>query len=173
MAFSNTNNASFDLVMTNLNNAIVNIQGATLKGLIMGVTQIHNETEHGDIKVPVDLGNLRHSWFVVTANGIQAGHTNNFIGDKAGLMAVAHGLALTEAIAEASKIAASGKIVIIFGYSANYALWVHENIGMHDPDNKYWKHKKWRPGSDAKWFEAAIQKKAPEIIKLITKTAKV
>ena len=54
--------------------------------------------------------------------------------------------------------------VIIFGYSANYALYVHEMIGTI----------KWsRPNSGAKWFEYAIKRNVDRILYLIAGRAKI
>lgn len=54
--------------------------------------------------------------------------------------------------------------VIIFGYSANYALYVHEMIG---PIN--WS----RPNSGAKWFEYAIKRNADRVLALIARRSKI
>jgi hypothetical protein len=56
------------------------------------------------------------------------------------------------------------KSVVIFGYSANYALYVHEMIG---PVN--WS----RPNSGAKWFEYAIKRNYNRILALIAGRAKI
>ena len=52
-----------------------------------------------------------------------------------------------------------GKPSIIFGFSANYAVYVHENL---EPDID-WK----RPGSGPKFLEYALKRNAPLIIKTI------
>lgn len=56
------------------------------------------------------------------------------------------------------------KSVVIFGYSANYALFVHEMIG---PVN--WT----RPNSGNKWFEYAIKRNFNRILALIAGRAKI
>ena len=56
------------------------------------------------------------------------------------------------------------KSVIIFGYSANYALYVHEMIG---PVN--WSRK----NSGAKWFEYAIKRNFNRILAIIAGRAKI
>lgn len=54
--------------------------------------------------------------------------------------------------------------VIKFGYSANYALYVHEMIGPT----------KWsRPNSGAKWFEYAIKRNVNRILHIIGKRARI
>jgi hypothetical protein len=56
------------------------------------------------------------------------------------------------------------KSVVIFGYSANYALYVHEMIG---PIN--WSRK----NSGAKWFEYAIKRNYNRLIHIIAGRAKI
>ena len=57
--------------------------------------------------------------------------------------------------------------VIIFGYSANYALYVHEMIDRG-------RTIKWsRPNSGAKWFEYAIKRNVDRILYLIAGRAKI
>jgi len=58
----------------------------------------------------------------------------------------------------------AGQSVIIFGYSANYALYVHEMIG---PIN--WS----RPNSGAKWFQYAINRNVSRILYFIQINAKI
>jgi len=47
---------------------------------------------------------------------------------------------------------------IMFGYSANYALWVHEMV-----DAKNWT----RPGSGPKWLEASINRNHDTLLQII------
>jgi len=56
------------------------------------------------------------------------------------------------------------KSVVIFGYSAKYALFVHEMIG---PVN--WTRK----NSGAKWFEYAIKRNVDRILVIIAGRAKI
>ena len=56
------------------------------------------------------------------------------------------------------------KSVVIFGYSANYALFVHEMIGPV----------KWsRANSGAKWFQYAIQRNFNRVLYIIAGKAKI
>jgi hypothetical protein len=161
-------------ILRNLNKEIVKIEGATQEGLIRATAKIHEETEKGSIKVPVDLGNLRHSWFYTTAAGrIIAGGstpkmigvpTGNFVGKNAGQLSAGHMAMKTEMTGKAKALSAAYKgPFVIAGYSANYALWVHEMLGA----------KFQRKGAGAKWFEIAIKTKQPEILKIIQSTAKI
>jgi len=49
------------------------------------------------------------------------------------------------------------------GFSANYAMWVHENIGASFK----------RPGAGAKFFEASLKRNKDEIIKIIRNNAQI
>jgi hypothetical protein len=58
----------------------------------------------------------------------------------------------------------AGKSVIIFGYSANYALYVHEMIGPVQ-----WTRK----SSGPKWFEYAIKRNVNRVLHIIAGRAKI
>ena len=60
---------SLELVMKNLNKHIVEVKKRTLNGLIKGVIIVRRDMEHVSPKIPVDTGNLRSSFFVVTSKG--------------------------------------------------------------------------------------------------------
>jgi len=66
------------------------------------------------------------------------------------------------------------------GYSANYALWVHENTGAQFSGRKPTKRKGkksvfpgGRPGSGALWFQKAIERNYAKILQTIRDNAKV
>jgi len=52
---------------------------------------------------------------------------------------------------------------IMFGYSANYALWVHEMIGAHFK----------REGAGAHWFRAAIERNHDVIMQILIAETKI
>ncbi|MDH7554329.1 MAG: hypothetical protein QHH74_11800 [Spirochaetota bacterium] len=145
-------------IVYNLNEEIKKIKGRTQAGLIKAVNLIHQETEKGSVRVPVDLGNLKHSWFWVTARGRIGGSTAKFVGKKAGRLAAGHASLKTEMLGEAKSLAIQYKgPFVIAGYSANYALWVHEMM----------------ESKGYKWFEIAIKSKQAEILKIIQDNAKI
>lgn len=163
-------------VFTNMNREIEAIEGRSLAGLIKGAALIRNETEHGDIKTPVDTGNLRASYFTVTSTGkSRVGRSNirkdgtvapKFKGDKADEMMVHHTATISEMQGKAGALAsAANGPFLILGYSANYAMWVHEMIGP----NIVFK----RAGSGPKWFEYAVKKQKDNIIKVIQENARI
>ena len=166
----------FDKVMARLNVELDKIDGKTVKGLVLASAMIRNDMETTPPLTPVDLGNLRASFFVATPTGISRGGGNSggrFKGPKAGVMASEHAATISEA-----KGMVSGnkkKPGVVLGYSANYALYVHENIGMHDASNPYWAKRKkgWRPNSGPKWFEAAFKRNSKKIVQIVADNAKI
>jgi len=52
---------------------------------------------------------------------------------------------------------------LVMGFSANYAVYVHEMVGAHFR----------RPGAGAKWFEAALKRNHNKMLKIIEKDAKI
>jgi len=59
---------------------------------------------------------------------------------------------------------ADRKFGIRFGYSANYALWVHEMV-----DAKNWT----RPGSGPKWLEASINRNHGDLLQIVASETKI
>jgi hypothetical protein len=162
-------------VLERINKRIMEIPNRALPGLIKAVILIHDETLKGDTTTPIDLGNLRQSWFVVTSRGaIQTGggkthepeNTPQFTGPRAGHYAALHTSALTEMRGKANLLAKfyEGPFVIL-GYSVDYALWVHENTGAefkHDRDEK----------TGAKWFQRALAKHEDRIVNIVAEEAR-
>ena len=60
----------FDIVLSNLEKALLNIEGGTVQGLLLAAAFIRRETERNYPITPVDLGNLRASWFTVASTMI-------------------------------------------------------------------------------------------------------
>lgn len=170
-------------VLRNINREIDKVKGRTLTGLIKAAALIHNETETGAVRVPVDTGNLRHSWFVVTSAGkivsgggrskVVDGGAASFTGASAGTMAADHSAMIKEMRMRAwafSEI--NDGPFVFFGYSANYAVYVHEmiDVGPWDPSTKTgFRRKK----SGPKWFEIALNKHQDNIVSIIRKNAKI
>ena len=172
---SNTHILGFDDVMARLNVKIEKIKGASLKGLIECAIEIRRDTEKTPSKTPVDLGNLRASWFVVTAKGKEKddqwntgfrndtsskrrksgleGNAARFMADRAS--------AISEMSAKAKSFLPAGKVTLIMGYSANYAIYVHENMAS----GIKWK----RPGSGPKWFQESVYRNSAKMLGIIKK----
>jgi hypothetical protein len=174
----NTGIKGFDVVLSNLQKELLNIEGGSLRGLLLAAAHIRRETERNTPITPVDLGNLRASWFTVAANSVGGGSlarkgvaTNvknkfgdvldagKFVGPRKAQLSKDH----IETIAEAQALvsAVSPDIMVMMGYSANYAMAVHEMV-----DKEFQ-----RPQSGPKWFESAIKRSTWQITKIIRDNA--
>lgn len=147
-------------VVRELNKEISKIEGRTLKGLIRAGVIVIRDMEKTSPKVPVDWGNLRASRFMVTSKGAtQSGRSPNFKNDS-GDMAAQHSQVVEQSKSWAQAI---GRPVIILGFSANYAWYVHEAV------DKTFK----RPGSGAKFLESALDRNRKQILDMIRQEARV
>lgn len=152
-------------VLQNLNAQIMKIQGRTLLGLIRGAAIIKATMDSTPPTIPVDTGNMRHSWFIVTNNGgIRAGRNPTFVpgpyNDRdIGRLNTDH----SKAIAEAALLVQGNTPAVALGFSAYYSQWVHENVGA------YFK----KPGSGAKFFEAGVKNSTRRVLMVIQSEAKI
>lgn len=169
-------------IMSNLNKEIVNIKGATMKGLINAAIYVRNETETKPLVTPVDLGNLRSSWFITTATktqgrdkwnkgfrnqrGEKGKYTGAKLSNKAAQMASGHSEAITNAKATLGSMNNQNRQFLMMGYSANYAGYVHEFVNP----TINWSRKS--PQSGAKWFQQHVQSNSQKIFQIIAETSK-
>jgi hypothetical protein len=170
-------------VMIKINTEIEKVKGRTMTGMIKAAALVHNETEHGTVRVPVNTGNLRHSWFVVLSSGKMSsgggkqhtadGGTASFTGPRAGELSAKHSAMLKEMRMRSWALSTINKGPFLFmGYSCPYAVYVHEMVGSgaYDPETrKGFKRKK----SGPKWFEMALMKQQANIIEIIRKNARI
>ena len=154
----------FKEVEANLNRQLEGIRNRSMKGLIMGAALVRNETEKTPPLTPVDLGNLRASWFVVTAKGIQVGKgLGQFKGPKAATITSDHSSTISEAQGFVTANSTKEKQFLMMGYSANYALYVHEMIGANFQ----------RFGAGPKWFESAVKNNTSRIVQIVKDNAQI
>lgn len=155
------NVSGLDKTLRNLNQSAEKIEGKTMKGLIRAVIEIRRTSDKETPKIPVDTGNLRASWFTVTSNGsIQAGASPNFKGKKSSKFESSHSATLSDA--QSMKVVSEGPF-LLFGYSAYYAVEVHEAVEKNFR----------REGSGALFLQTAIDNNQHEILRLISKEAKI
>ena len=165
-----------DEVLEKLNKEILGIENRSAKGLVESAALIRNSTENESPATPLDTGNLRASWFVVSAQGQEddpLGFSGNFkknphTGAKAKDMKAQHSVMVGAAKATVGALAKKGPIVIM-GYSANYALFVHE-MGVNHPGVNWTAR---TPEAGGKWLEAAFKRNRNKIIDTIKKNATV
>jgi hypothetical protein len=149
--------AGAEKVLANLNAAVKKIEGKiTMKGLIESAIIIRRNMEP---MIPRDIGNLRASWFVVTAySDVSAG--GEFKGKDAGKQTSLYNEARSNAKAVAGKIK---QPVVIMGFTANYAAVVHESENMHF---QY-------ATAESKFFEKALNRTQKEVLTTLQKSAKI
>lgn len=171
---SNTHILGFDDVMARFNAEIEKIKGASMRGLIECAIEIRRDTEKGSLKTPVDLGNLRSSWFTVTASGKEkddqwnTGFRNDLstkrrktkLEGTAAQFSANRTAAISEMTMKAKSFLPAGKQVVIMGYSANYAIYVHENMAA-----RKWK----REASGPKWFQESVYRNSAKMLGIIKK----
>jgi len=75
------NVTGLDKILRNLNSEIKNIEGVSLRGLILAAAFIRRDMDQTSPLIPIDTGNLRSSWMVAVIPGriaIQLGFTADY-----------------------------------------------------------------------------------------------
>lgn len=157
---SGTGIQGMDTVLANLNRDINKMKNGSLKGLIEAAIIVRDDMERTPPLIPLDLENLRASWFIVTAKRRQT-QIPAFIGPDASKMGSEHVKTMAEAQA---MCAAVNKPVLIMGFTANYALWVHEMLG-----NINWS----RPNSGPEFFLKSLERNKQKILAVIKKNVQI
>jgi hypothetical protein len=130
----------------------------------MAAAFIRNKTETTTPITPVDLGNLRASWFVTTATSTPVGKgTAQFKGFQAAKLASDHASTIAEAQGIVRANSVGKKKFLMMGYTANYSGFVHEMIGAHFQ----------RPGAGPKWLESAIKNNTTKIVQIVKDNAQI
>lgn len=160
-----------DRVMSEFNRRIEKFIGyGSLNGILKAIAYVRREMDRSYPKIPRDIGNLRASFFVTSSTGsivkgggkthTAQGNDANFKGPDAARLASDHASMLTEMTPLAKNIAkVSGGPAAVFGFSANYAMWVHE---MWDKDVN-WTLKQSGPG----YFGVHLEKNKDKMFKII------
>ena len=156
--------AQVKIIQVRLNRELSALKLRTATGLVKACAHIRDQTETTTPKTPVDYGNLRASWFVTTASVIKVGKgTAKFKGPKATKMIQEHTTTVAEAQGIVKAKEAGKRIVVMAGYTANYALYVHE-----DPTIKFK-----RENAGTKWFETALKRNTGKIIQIVKENAQI
>lgn len=166
-----------DRVMSEINrrvNKFVNY--GSLSGILKAIALVRRDMDKSYPKIPIDYGNLRASFFVVSSSGKIAvgggkehsatGASGKFVGPKAAQIASDHVTTLSEMQPLVKGLSKSfGGPFAAFGFSANYAMWVHE---MWDP-GIHWK----RPQSGPGYFVAHLEKNKDKMFQVIRDNSKI
>jgi hypothetical protein len=163
--------AGLKQLMINLNAEIVLLEKRGVRGMITATRMIKEETLSGAVVTPKEFGNLRESWFSVSATGVSDGRSPNFKTNPnkkkltVNVLASNHASTISE-LQAISKASPAYNPIVFFGYSAPYAGYVHEFV---DDTNINWTE----ANSGAKWFHTAIGKKKDVILKVIGENARI
>lgn len=146
-------------VMRNLNNAIQEIEGASMEGLIRAAIIIRRDMEDTPPKIPVDYGNLRAGCFIVTARGAEP-QLGSFQGPEAGKRSAEYNQVTSMA---RSILSMEQQPSVGIGFSANYAVFVHENLQASFK----------RRGAGPRFFQTALERNYNTILDTVRKHAKI
>lgn len=170
--------SGLDKVIAKLNTEVSKIEQRTLKGLIRAAIIVRRDMDKVSPKIPVDKGNLRQSFFIISSEGkTEMGTSPGFVGEKPWTMYKAHKKTV---MGLADLISPSGPFVQL-GFSANYAIEVHEKVGRSGMAKRGLSHMRsgvgdinWsRPGSGPKFLENALDRNILDILYMIGKEAKI
>lgn len=147
-----------DKFMRNFDKEVRQLRGRTLDGMIAAVIELQREAEPG---TPIDTGNLRASWFTVSIRGEEKTQivVTKFEDSQAQSNHRSVKARAQSAVKELNKFY---QPVVLFGYTANYAVFVHENV-----DAKFK-----RPGAKARWLYLAMQTSRQKMLNAIAEKAK-
>lgn len=147
-----------------LNREMKAIEGRTLKGLIRAGIVVIRSMEKTPPLIPIDTGNLRASMFMVTSEGRSVPTTATAFSGT-GLSQVRQQRQHSTTVKAAKAVAANNPAgpMVVLGFSAYYAAFVHENIGANFQ----------RPGAGAKFFQAAIRRNEKEMLRIIAEEARI
>lgn len=155
----NTGIKGFDELFRNLNAEISSIKERSMNGLIKAAIIIRRDMDKTPPLIPVDTGNLRASWFVMTAKGLKSDKPAFKALETPAKTAMLNG-SYNLAIAEAQGMVAGNTSFIVIGFGANYASPVHEMFGKGPVD---WSRK----DSGPKFFESSIKRNKDVVLKTI------
>lgn len=183
--------AGMDMVLRNLSKEIEGIKGRSMKGLIRATIIVRRSMDKDQPKIPVDVGNLRSSYFVVTSGGeTPEGSTAVFRDDPKAKSSSLSGTAAAmasrhAAVVNQNRLAISGSqnLYVVFGFSAFYAWYVHEKLGasteetwgvLYEAMGQSFNGTRWsRPGSGPKFFESALNRSKQQMLDVIAKEARI
>lgn len=148
--------------MTNFNREVQALKGRTHRGMIEAIIVLQDDAEK---MTPFDLGNLRSSWFTVSykSNRNLIPVPDKFKGKQSGVMQANHDNTIQAFQSMAKQIGSKENLLFIFGYSANYAAFVHENVDATFS----------RPNSRARWLYIAIQNSQAKMLQKIQEHSRI
>ncbi len=150
-----------DKVMTNINRQVARMKRGSMAGLIEAAIVIRRDMDKTPPLIPVDVGNLRASWFITTARGpSEVGGGWKSTDKKGGKVDVSELAADHRGIVSAatSKARKAMHPIVIMGFSANYSVFVHEM-----KEGAVWN----RTSSGPKFFESSLNSNQALVLAII------
>lgn len=148
-----------DQVLKNLKIEFDRMKRGAIEGVAEAGKIIYEDGDSTQPLIPEDLGNLKESYFVVTSDGnVTTGTSPQFDDGRgdAGKLSSGHSTALASAKSRARGVNPKA----VFGFSAYYALIVHEMEADRDV--------RWtRPGSGSWFFWAAFTRNTHKVLEVI------
>lgn len=174
-----------DELIARLNKELENIEGRSLAGLVAAASHIFDDMDKTAPRIPIDTGNLRASFFIVSSRGggDQSTGTGRFEGKNSGEMQSEKGQIV--GIAQSQARAARYPMVAM-GFTANYATYVHENLNANFAGDQSKiqrtssgrataatrKHTR-RSGAGPRFFSSALERNAQKIIEIVSNYANI
>lgn len=173
---SGTIQRDFRMIEANLNKELAKLGIKANKGLLLAAIEIRRDMDTTPPMIPVDLGNLRASSFIVTKKNahpsvvsmqIRGGQfVNGTPADVLIKLQQGHPIAIAEAQNELGQF----PIGVALGFSAYYAAPVHEMVQSYKTGSPVnWS----RPGSGAKFFQAALYRNFNKIVSIVAANCKI
>ena len=167
--YPNTHIRGFEAVMIKLQGEINKMKKKSERGLVEAALFIRHDTERTPYITPRDYGNLRASWIIVSKSGLEndplnySGHFKR--NAKKNISIATFKMWYSDAIAEARAIVSANieRASVMFGYTANYAMYVHENMDAQFSQEN----------SGPKWFQESMDRNQSKFIQIIRETSKV
>ena len=158
--------------MVKLEKEIHAVKNRSLKGLITVQAKIYNDMDNIPPKIPVDLENLRQSYYAVASSGhIKRGEHATFDNSRgdASTLRSDHRVALKFAKKAAVADGKARGPTIVMGFSAYYAEVVHEMYDSHFHKPVNWT----RSGSGPGFFGTAVKNNVDFMRKVLRETVKI
>lgn len=160
----------FAIINANLNRELEKIKHRSNKGLILAAIAIRRDMEVTPPYIPVDYGNMKASWFIVTKK--TADPQSKAMQKTVASFKYAKSVKVLQDLKEGHMeviSSAEGKlskypIGVLCGFSAYYTAPVHEMVG-----DVNWS----KSGSGAKFFQAALFRNFDNIIYIVKTNAQV
>ena len=157
-------------ITDNINKELDKMKGkAQSDGFMRVAMAVYQEMEYGSRKIPLDTGNLRASYFAAIKGSNGGANLGN--GYVQNIKRTKKDTQHQQMVVSAARSAVQAQPYpnMIFGFAANYAFYVHEDLQAKGKDGvTNWQ----REGSGPKFFEIALRAKENEIIEILKDSIK-